>query len=207
MVQTRAQKAAKPDGRLHKFESIPAKKEDVQQPNSAKKRKQVDDKETASSKKTKKEDPKSPQDPDLKLSRLISTYGVLPLQDLNLNDSTTSKSERTLALVLNAMLSSARISHSIANWTVKCVVEAKYHQLEVLEGSTWEERTQVLTKGGYTHYREKTATALGDLAKFVRDKYGTYNLVSTLCIRTTFLRGHVMACDNILTHTLFRWGS
>jgi len=149
---------------------IPAEKKGVQQTNSAKKRQQVGNKETLHAKKAKKEEAKPSQDPNPKLSRLISRYGVLPLQDLNLPDS-TSKSEKILALVINAMLTSTRISHRIASETVKCVVEAKYHHLEVLEESTWEERTQVLTKGGYTHYREKTATALGDLAKLVREKY------------------------------------
>jgi hypothetical protein len=40
-----------------------------------------------------------------------------------------------------------------------------------LHESTWEQRTEVLTEGGYTHYREKTATAFGELAKLMEDKY------------------------------------
>jgi hypothetical protein len=70
------------------------------------------------------------------------------------------------------MLSSARISHGIAAKTVGCVIEAGYHKLDVLAKSSWEERTVVLTDGGYTHYREKTVTALGDLAAFLESKYG-----------------------------------
>lgn len=73
---------------------------------------------------------------------------------------------------MNAMISSTRISHNIAEETVKCLIEENYHHIDVLEESTWEKRTQVLTKGGYTHYREKTATALGDMATLLRDKYG-----------------------------------
>jgi len=180
MAQTRAQEAAKSNVLVQKPESrskkVPAEKENAKQTSPTKKRRQVDNKETVHAKKAKKDEARSSQDSNLQLSRLISTYGVLPLQDLNLHDSTTSKSVRILALVLNAMLTSTRISHRIANATLKCVIEAKYHHLESLEGSTWEERTQVLTKGGYTHYREKTATALGDLAKLLRDKYdGDFN--------------------------------
>ena len=51
------------------------------------------------------------------------------------------------------------------------VIGAGYADLEKLEKSSWEERTEVLTEGGYTHYREKTATELGELAQLVRHKY------------------------------------
>ena len=44
--------------------------------------------------------------------------------------------------------------------------------MNVLKKSSWEERTQVLTEGGYTRYREKTATALGELADLILEKYG-----------------------------------
>lgn len=54
---------------------------------------------------------------------------------------------------------------------MKCLIEAEHHNIETLSKSTWQERTEVLTKGGYTRYREKTATALGDLADFVNNKY------------------------------------
>jgi len=150
---------------------IAAKENCVQQIGSSKKRQQADNKEVPV-KRAKTGDSKPSQDPNPKLSRLVSTYGSLPVHDLSLDSAKTSKSERILALLLNAMLSSARISHSIAHETVKCVTEAKYHHLDVLEGSTWEERTQVLMKGGYTHYLEKTAAALEDLARLVRDRYG-----------------------------------
>jgi hypothetical protein len=40
-----------------------------------------------------------------------------------------------------------------------------------LKESTWERRTEVLTEGGYTHYREKMATFLGDLVELVEGRY------------------------------------
>lgn len=70
------------------------------------------------------------------------------------------------------MLTSARISHELAYQTLACVIEAGYHRLDVLKKGTWTERTELLTKGGYTRYREKTATALGKLAKFIDERYG-----------------------------------
>ncbi|KAL8962765.1 MAG: hypothetical protein Q9193_000884 [Seirophora villosa] len=105
---------------------------------------------------------------------LISKYGKLPLADLELPNPSESTPENVLALVYNAMLTSARISHDLAFKSVKCLVEAGYHDIATLSKSTWEERTEVLTKGGYTRYREKTATGLGELADFVKEKYGTW---------------------------------
>ena len=72
-----------------------------------------------------------------------------------------------LAHIFNAMLTSARISHELATKSVMCSIEAKYHGLETLKKSSWEERTGVLTRGGYTRYREKTAKGLGEVAQFI----------------------------------------
>ncbi|KAF2104484.1 hypothetical protein NA57DRAFT_70688 [Rhizodiscina lignyota] len=82
-----------------------------------------------------------------------------------------STPETVLAHLLNALISSARISHTIAEETLAQCVSAGYQNIDTLEKSSWEERTDVLTKGGYTHYREKTATALGQLAEHLREKY------------------------------------
>ena len=101
---------------------------------------------------------------------MMSAYGVLPLQDFGLNEN-ESTPETILALVLHAMLTSARISHELAYKSLKCLIEAGYHNLDTLKKSTWEARAEVLTKDGYTRYREKTATALGELADFVENKY------------------------------------
>ncbi len=107
-----------------------------------------------------------------KLDKIISTYGVLPLQDTKASHPTEPHPETLLALVYLALLTSARISHELAYKTLKRLIEADYHKLSVLQKSTWEERTQVLTEGGYTRYREKTATGLGELAELVQERYG-----------------------------------
>ncbi|KAI0837998.1 hypothetical protein F5Y06DRAFT_304077 [Hypoxylon sp. FL0890] len=113
----------------------------------------------------------SKKQPNPKIQQLISQYGELPLSQTDLSDPDKPTSDTVLALVLNAMLSSTRISHAIAAKTVALVIKAGYHKLDVLKKSTWEERTEVLTEGGYTHYREKTATMMGDLAELIEDKY------------------------------------
>ncbi|KAL9029154.1 MAG: hypothetical protein Q9196_002568 [Gyalolechia fulgens] len=107
-----------------------------------------------------------------KTDSLLSKYGSLPLASLGLPSPSSSTPENVLALVYNAMLTSARISHELAYKSVKCLIDAGYQDIEALSKSTWQERTELLTRGGYTRYREKTATALGDLADFVNDKYG-----------------------------------
>ena len=120
---------------------------------------------------------KSSDNTSSKIHDLISAYGTLPLQDFGLSQPTSPTPENLLALVFNAMLTSARISHQLAHKSVKCLIEAGYHDVEVLHKSTWENRTKVLTKGGYTHYREKTATALGELAELAKTKYGESGLL------------------------------
>jgi len=107
-----------------------------------------------------------------KLNSIMDAYGVLPLQDTELGGPTEATPETILALVYLAMLTSARINHELAYKSLQCLIESGYHDLETLKKSTWDERTKVLTKGGYTRYREKTATALGELAKLVEKKYG-----------------------------------
>jgi hypothetical protein len=80
-----------------------------------------------------------------------------------------------LAHLYNAILSSTRISHKIAHETLKCLIEEEYHNLETLNNSTWQQRTEVLTRGGYAHYREKTATLMGELGEYVRDELSKSN--------------------------------
>ena len=70
------------------------------------------------------------------------------------------------------MLSSARISHELAYKSLQCLIEAGYHDTETLKKRTWQKRTEVLKKGGYTRYREKTATALGEWADPIEKGYG-----------------------------------
>ncbi|ROW11290.1 hypothetical protein VMCG_00868 [Cytospora schulzeri] len=106
-----------------------------------------------------------------KIQTLLDKYGSLPLSHTTLEDPTSPTPETLLALLLSAMLSAARISHELAARTTAGVIRAGYHRLETLRGGTWEERTGVLTEGGYTRYREKTATALGDLAEFLASRY------------------------------------
>ena len=135
------------------------------------------------------------------IGKLLSSDENLPLQDLGISDPENRTPSNMLAHVLNAMLTSARISHELATKSVKCLIEANYHDLETLKKSSWEERTEVLTKGGYTRYREKTATGLGELAEFIEDKYGMRKPLYTNSVDlpiNTIVDGDL---NNILTKT------
>ena len=118
---------------------------------------------------TKKTEKNKVSDP--KLKRILDGYGTFPLEDAGLAEPEKPTAETMLAHLLHAQLVAARISHQIAARTFHEIMKAGYANLSTLEKSSWEQRTEILTKAGYTHYREKTATELGGLAKFVRERY------------------------------------
>ena len=156
-------------------ENTGADENDAEAPQS-KKAKHSGKASTTQAKGTEKE-PKATAGVDSKrLQDIIAKYGTLPLADIGLSKPTEATPETILAFVLNAMLTSARISHELAYRSVKCLIDAGYHDVHTLKKSSWEERTEILTKRGYTRYREKTATALGELADFVLDEYGRWFL-------------------------------
>lgn len=106
-----------------------------------------------------------------KLKKLIEAHGQLPLEMYGLPDPLVPTPRNMLANLFHAMLTSARISHGIAAKSVKTLLDNNYHELHTLKQSSWEERCDVLTEGGYAHYRERTSTQLGDLARLISDKY------------------------------------
>lgn len=106
-----------------------------------------------------------------RLDKLLAEHGSVPLADLGLENSEKATGETIVAHLFNALLSSARIGHDIAHKTLQCLIKNNYQNLEALKKSTWEQRTEVLTEGGYTRYREKTATYLGDLASLIEETY------------------------------------
>lgn len=134
------------------------------QPNSGAKKKDEDGKNKPADSK-----PEASSHP--KIKSLIEKYGSIPLSDTELEDPMSPKPETILALLLNAIFSSARISHELAAKTIATAIKADYHKIDTLRKSSWDERTQVLTEGGYTRYREKTATALGELVQLIDEKY------------------------------------
>lgn len=106
--------------------------------------------------------------------QVLAKCGDPPFKDLV--DDKWPLSNIVMVHILNALLSSTRISHQIASKTLACLVEENYQDLRVLGSTSWQARTEVLTRGGYVHYREKTATYLGDLCELMSEKFGKHLL-------------------------------
>ena len=104
------------------------------------------------------------------VDRLLEEYGEPPLKGLDAEKLPAS--QVVMAHILNALLSSTRISHELARSTLRVLLNSRYHDLKVLHETSWYERTEVLTKGGYARYRERMASFLGDLLKLMEVKYG-----------------------------------
>ncbi len=134
-----------------------------------------------------------------KVKAILSKYGILPLQSM-LPAPDQPLPETLLALVFNAMLTSARISHEIATRSVSCLIDAGYHDIQKLKSSSWQEKTEVLTEGGYTRYREKTATMLDELADLILDKYGTLDSIKFTLKRNR--NAHTLSADGDLNNVL-----
>jgi len=73
-------------------------------------------------------------------------------------------------LVLTTLLS-ARISADIAVRTATELSRAGLRTPEHMRDATWQHRVDVLGRGGYRRYDEKTATMLGENAQFLLDQY------------------------------------
>lgn len=177
MPTTRSNTGARP-----KSEALPSKpkkaaapKRDKKAPSkspTAKKRAAPPEDEHTSSN-PKKAKSEAPGDDKKQLAaKLIAAHGELYLSQLGVSHPTASDPKTLFAALLTSLLFSARISHNIAITTAKLLVKEGWDDVRKLQESTWERRTEVLTEGGYTHYREKTATMLGDLSQLVVEKYG-----------------------------------
>lgn len=106
-----------------------------------------------------------------KIDKTINEYGTLPLEGLGVDKPLKPSPEILLAIVIDSMLKSTRISHNLAQKASKAVFKAGYYDINTLSNTSWDDRVQVLSEGGYNRYRETTATKLGDLAALVNDKY------------------------------------
>lgn len=108
-----------------------------------------------------------------KIHKTIDEYGSQPLQGLGVDKPLEPTPEILLAIVIDSMLKSTRISHLLAQKASIAVFKAGYHDIKVLSNTTWDERVHLLSEGGYNRYRETAATKLGDLAQLVNEKYGS----------------------------------
>lgn len=114
----------------------------------------------------------------LKINKVLNEFGRSPLHGTGLADPKSASPEIVLAMALDALIKARPISHELVQKTIKKLIEANYHEIDVLSKTTWEDRTMVLQEGGYNRYREQGATNLGELAKLVVERYGMLSLLS-----------------------------
>jgi hypothetical protein len=114
------------------------------------------------------------QDFDEKIEMVTNAYGSLPLSHTPMDEALRMKptSDTILAMVIDALVKSRPISHQLAQFTVAGLIEDGYHNIDKLSGTSWEERTNLLSQVGYNRYREQCATNLGNLSDFVLARYG-----------------------------------
>lgn len=108
------------------------------------------------------------------IQRVLAEFGTPPMADTSLcNNHVQPDPQFLLGMLLDAMLKCRPISHNISHRTVKKVIDnAGYCDINRLRESSWEDKTMVLASGGYSRYREQTATNLGILANIITDEYG-----------------------------------
>lgn len=122
-----------------------------------------------------------PKEAAQKINKVLNEFGRSPLHGTVLADpnSLNASPEIVLAMVLDAVIKARPISHELTQKTLRKLIEADYHEIDVLSKSTWQDRTVVLQEGGYNRFREQCATNLGELAKLVVERYGTPPVLST----------------------------
>lgn len=94
------------------------------------------------------------------------------MEDIGVDLPLTSNPETLLALLLEALLKAAPISHIKAEETLKELVKDRYQDINVLKNTSWDEKGEALIEGGYRHYWKKACTNLSDIANWVIDTYG-----------------------------------
>lgn len=113
----------------------------------------------------------------LKVDKVLNEFGRSPLHGTALANPPAlhASPEILLAMVIDALVKARPISHELTQKTIKTLIEARYHEIEILSNSTLDDRTSVLREGGYNRYREQCATNLGELAKLVVGRYGGFS--------------------------------
>lgn len=124
---------------------------------------------------------------DDEIEMVTNSYGSLPLSHTPMAEDLRTKPtpDTVLAMVIDALVKSRPISHELSQSTVAGLIEDDYHNIDKLSGTSWEERTDLLSQVGYNRYREQCATNLGNLSDFVLARYGTKFLCRHLLCSTS----------------------
>jgi hypothetical protein len=109
-----------------------------------------------------------------RIDKDVNEFGKIPLHGTPLAkaDSLIASPQIVLAIVMDALIKARPISHHLTEKMINKLIAAKYHDIDTLANSSWQERVDSLKEGGYNRYREQCATNLGELAALVVGKYG-----------------------------------
>lgn len=101
---------------------------------------------------------------------LLQKYGQTFAEELDINIEQNSPAP-LFQLLCATILFSARINNTIAQNSMQALRNYGWTTADKLAESTWDERVEALTVGGYTRYRERTATMLGDTVEHLMEAY------------------------------------
>ncbi|WEW57692.1 hypothetical protein PRK78_003159 [Emydomyces testavorans] len=174
MVRTRAQERAEaaPDQKPAKVEERVSPKHAAEKKKQVKKPKERVEKQEIPKPVAKPAEHKPPSGAVRnEIHQLVNEQGSLPLQGIGLEFPLASRSATLLALLLEALLKAAPISHKNADQTLKGLLKHDYHDINVLKRTTWDERSDLLHEVGYQRYNQRVATELGGMVEWLMDKY------------------------------------
>jgi endonuclease III len=101
---------------------------------------------------------------------LLQQYGQTFADELDI-DIAQNAPAPLFQLLCGTILFSARINSTIAINSMNALRDRGWTTADKMADSTWDERVEALTEGGYTRYRERTATMFGDTVEKLMDEY------------------------------------
>lgn len=100
----------------------------------------------------------------------MKRYGSTFAEELQI-DLQSGTPSALFALLIAALLFSARIGHAIALKSARVLLDRGWTTPKKLAATNWEQRVKALDEGGYVRYDERTSTMLGQTAQAVTEIY------------------------------------
>lgn len=105
------------------------------------------------------------------VSRLLELCGRTYPDELKIHVERNTPSEWFKLLVF-ALLASTRISKDLSVRTAREIFKEGWTTPQKMAQTTWQQRVDVLDRGGYARYDESTSRYLGDTANLLVERYG-----------------------------------
>lgn len=102
---------------------------------------------------------------------VLERFGTTFAEELKL-DPAADTPANLFGMLVFALLSSTRISHTLAIAGAHALRDAGWTTVQKMADSTWRERTDTLNAAGYARYDESTSRYLGDTCEHLLEAYG-----------------------------------